>query len=76
MEQESRVNQDGGEEAGRDAPEEQIVEQAPQEESAASAGMAYAGFWRRFVAMIIALYHFGDCQWGHHRPCRRTHDAW
>ena len=54
MEQESRGNQDGGEETGRDAPEEQIVEQAPQEESAAaSAGMAYAGFWRRFVAMII-----------------------
>ena len=54
MEQESRVNQDGGEEAGRDAPEEQIVEQAPQEESTtASAGMAYAGFWRRFVAMVI-----------------------
>ena len=54
MEQESQGNQNGGEEAGREAPEEQIVEQVPQEEStAASAGMAYAGFWRRFVASII-----------------------
>lgn len=54
MEQETRENQDGGEDAGQEAPEEQIVEQAPQEEStAASAGMAYAGFWRRFAAMII-----------------------
>ena len=54
MEQESRVNQDGGEDAGQEAPEQQIVEQVSQEESTtASAGMAYAGFWRRFVAMII-----------------------